>query len=130
MTRDLHDMDENFRSAYQEFADDPSPHVLEKINAGLDKKDAASYKKRSRNWKRVAILSILLLAGFILYEAGILKTGFSHARDSVLIAEAGKKSGENAEKHKETITSPNPFLPAQSNKKESRIVTKKISGKI
>src|SRR5580704_9067842 len=130
MSKNLHDMDENFRSAYQEFADDPSPRAWEKINAALDKKDAESYRKRSGNWKKVAIVSLLLLVGFILYESGILKTGFSHSKENMTITDGGKKPEKNPEKQHETINDRNHFLPGKSNKEEPKSVKEKISGKI
>jgi len=123
-------MDENFRSAYQEFADDPSPSVWEKINAGLDKKDAESYRKRSGTWKKVAIVSLLLLVGLILYESGILKTSFSHSKENMPITDGGKKPEKNPEKQHETINDRNHFLPGKSNKEEPISVKEKISRKI
>ncbi len=73
MNKDLHHIDDIFNSAQQQFEEDPSDEVWEKINAHLEKKDAASYKKRFILWKRTAILLLLLLTGFVLYESGILK---------------------------------------------------------
>src|SRR5215467_13911938 len=80
MAKDLHNMDEIFNSAYKQFSEEPSQNVWEKINARLDKKDAAAYKRKSKNWKRVAILSLLLLTASILYEA--LTTGEGHSKQN------------------------------------------------
>ena len=91
-------MDESFRSAYRQFTDDPSPDVWEKINAGLDKKDIASYQKRSRNRKMIVILSLLILLGYVMYEAGIIKIGVAHSKENVAVAKAGKKSGKISDK--------------------------------
>ena len=77
MNKDLHNMDDIFNSAYREFEDDPSPDVWQKINDGLDKKEAESYKKGFIIWKRTALLLLLLLTGFVLYESGIIKTRHS-----------------------------------------------------
>jgi len=70
----LHDIDKVFKSAYQQFSEEPNAEVWRRINAALDKKEAASYKKRSVKWKRVSIILILLLTGFIIYEALIIRT--------------------------------------------------------
>ena len=75
MNKDLHNIDDVFNAAYQEFEDDPSPEVWQKINEGLDKKETESYKRRFIGWKRTAILLLLLLTGFVLYESGVLKQG-------------------------------------------------------
>ena len=123
-------MDESFRSAYRQFTDDPSPDVWEKINAGLDKKDIASYQKRSRNRKMIVILSLLILLGYVMYEAGIIKIGFAHSKENVALAKAGKKSGKISDKQNETIGNADHFLPRKSNKKESKTIAKKSSDKI
>jgi Outer membrane protein beta-barrel domain len=75
MNKDLHDMDELFRSALEEYEETPSPGLKDGLIAALDKKDAGSYKKRFFAWKRTALLLLLLLSGIVLYESGILKTG-------------------------------------------------------
>jgi hypothetical protein len=82
MNKDLHNIDDIFNSAHREFEEEPSSDVWNKINAGLDKKDAESYKRRFIGWKRVSILSLLLLAGFILYESGIVKTSSGNSTDN------------------------------------------------
>ncbi len=68
-------MDDYFNSAYQRFEEEPSSDVWKKLSAGLDKKEAESYKRRFAGWMRFAIILLLLLAGFILYESGIFKKG-------------------------------------------------------
>ena len=65
-------MDEIFNAAYKEFSENPSSNVWDKISSGLDKEEASSYKRRLKRWKQVAIFSLFLLGGFVLYEA-ILK---------------------------------------------------------
>ena len=79
MSKDLHNIDELFKAAYKQFSEDPSREVWEKINASLDKKDAADYKRKSKRWKQVAIFSLLLLSGVILNETNILRTSFSQS---------------------------------------------------
>jgi hypothetical protein len=73
MQKDLHDMDELFRSGLSDFEATPSAGVKENIDAALDKQDAEKYKKRFIIWKRAALLLLVLLAGFVLYESGVLK---------------------------------------------------------
>jgi len=95
MSKDLHNMDEIFNSAYRQVSEDPSPQAWERINAGLDKRDAWFYKRKLKNWKRVAILSLLLLSGTIFYEVVIVKSipGYSNRN----IPEAGAtKSGSKS----------------------------------
>ena len=73
MNKDLHNIDDIFNSAQQRFEEDPSADVWDKIDSGLDKKDADSYRRRFIGWKRVAIILILFLSGFVLYESGIIR---------------------------------------------------------
>src|SRR5436190_9569164 len=100
MNKDLHNIDEPFKTAYKQFSEDPSPNVWEKINAGLDKKDAAAYKRKSRRWKQVAIFSLLLLSGFILNETNILRTSSGHSSKRILTVKTtpSKINGESREK--------------------------------
>ncbi len=73
MNKDLHNIDDIFNSAQQQSEEEPSADVWGKINADLDKRDAEKYKRRFIGWKRTAIILLLLLTGFVLYESGILK---------------------------------------------------------
>ncbi len=95
MSEHLHDIDEIFKSAYQQFKDEPIADVWGKINATLDKKDAESYKKRSVRWRRVSLLLLLLLAGLILYETRIIRIG-SGKKNSAAITNIESKSKKDA----------------------------------
>lgn len=83
MSNDLHHIDDLFRSALEENKEMPSAALKESLFANLDKKDAESYKKRFIGWKRIALLLLLILAGFILYESGIVKTGSGHSTKKI-----------------------------------------------
>lgn len=72
MDKNLHDIDDIFNKVYQQYEDEPSEGVWEKLNAGLDKEDARKYKKRFIGWKRAAILLLFLLSGIILYESRLM----------------------------------------------------------
>lgn len=74
MEKNLHNIDEVFSDAHERFVEQAPVDGWEKLQAGLDKKDADKYKRRFIGWKRVAILLFLLLSGFIIYETGIVKT--------------------------------------------------------
>src|SRR3989337_3208528 len=93
MSSDLHHIDDLFRSALEENEEIPSAAVKESLLAHLDKKDAESYKKKFIGWKKAALLLLLVLAGFILYESGIWKTGDGHSAKKIIpIANGIKKS--------------------------------------
>lgn len=123
MSEDLHNIDEFFKAAYKQFSEDPSPDVWEKINAGLDKKDAAAYKRKSKRWKQVAVVSLLLLSGFILKETNIVKTSFNHHK-SDLTAVKTDQSKANEELNDKAI---NPGHALQHNSDNSAQETIKHS---
>jgi hypothetical protein len=120
MSEDLHNIDEFFKAAYKQFSEDPSPEVWEKLNAGLDKKDAVAYKIKSKRWKQVAIVSLLLLSGFILKETNILKTGFGHSNKNTATVVNQKESKENAELNNANKGHQS-SLPGESNIEEQTI---------
>src|SRR6478672_3397627 len=120
MNKDLHNIEEYFKAAYKQLSDDPSPEVWEKINAGLDKKDAAAYKRKSRRWKQVAIFSIVLLSGFILNETNILRTSFSHSNKRTLTTVKTNQSKVNEELKEKTIDLKD--SPGESNSSAREII--------
>lgn len=73
MSKDLHDIDELFRSGLDGYEVTPSPGLKGSLDAALDKKEAEKYKRRFILWKRTALLLFLLLAGFVIYESGLIK---------------------------------------------------------
>lgn len=70
MDENLHNTDDVFKNAYDKYEDDPSNSVWEKLQAGLDKKDAEKYKRKFIGWQRIAIVLLFLQAGFLIYETG------------------------------------------------------------
>jgi hypothetical protein len=126
MNKDLHNIEEYFKAAYKQLSEDPSPEVWEKINAGLDKKDAAAYKRRSKRWKQVAIFSLLLLSGFILKETNILRIGFSHSNKRILIAVKTTPSKVNGESREKTID-PKHSLPREPNSSAGKIINDAVA---
>lgn len=125
MSNKLHNIDDSFHSAYQQFEDDPSPGVWEEINAGLDKKDAESYKRRFINWKRVAIFLAVLLAGFVLYDSGILQTGAGYSVKKIITRKTITPSAD--EKKKEAKDQNSSFRRNET--KEPYFTDKEIANK-
>jgi hypothetical protein len=97
MNKDLHDMDELFRSELEGYKETPSAGVKESLIAALDKKDAGSYKKRFVAWKRTALLLLLLLSGILLYESGVLKTSGGSERKVAVDKRTDSLPGEKRE---------------------------------
>ncbi len=73
MERNLHKIDEVFRSAQNKTNETPPADGWEKLNAALDHQDLERYKAGFFTWKKIAILLFLILGGFILYETIVFK---------------------------------------------------------
>lgn len=98
MNKDLHDIDDLFRSSLDGYEEIPTAGLKEKLDASLDKKDAESYKKRLIGWKRTTLLLLLLLTGFIIYESGILKNTSARSDEGT----DNKQLKETSQEYKET----------------------------
>lgn len=72
MDKNLQNTDEVLNRAYQSYEDEPSAATWEKLSAALDKEDAEKYKRRFIGWKRIAVVLLFLLAGFMIYETGVV----------------------------------------------------------
>lgn len=71
MSKNLHDTDDFFKKAYEQYGEDPSDEVWDKLKATLDEKDANKYKRKFVGWKRVAIALLILIGGLAIYEFGM-----------------------------------------------------------
>src|SRR6478752_876168 len=76
MSENIHNDDELFRKAYNNFEEEPSPEVWDKLNARLDQKDAIVYRSKFIWWKRIAVVLIFLLGTAVAYEV-FFKSGNS-----------------------------------------------------
>ena len=110
MNKDLHDIDKLFRSALNDHVEAPSAGVKESLDAALDKKEAEEYKKRFIIWKRAALLLLLLLAGFVLYESGLIKNESGHYTAKKTTPANDKITGDKTE-----IINQNKTIPANTN---------------
>lgn len=67
MEENLHNVDDIFNRAYKDFEDEPSDGLWNKLQSGLDRKDAEKYKRKFIIWKSAAILLLIVLSGIIIY---------------------------------------------------------------
>ncbi len=97
MDKNLHDIDDLFRSALEEHEEIPSTGIKERLAAALDTKDAAVYKRKLIVWKRAALFLLMLLTGLILYDSGVFTTvsKFFDKRAGYSYDEKNKKSYPN-----------------------------------
>ncbi len=97
MNKDLHDIDKLFLDTLEGYEEKPSAALKENLDAALDKKEAKKYKKRFIIWKRTALLLLLLLAGLLIYESGVIKTRQGNYTAKKSVAETDKTSGDKKE---------------------------------
>ena len=69
MDENLHNVDDIFNRAYKDFEDEPSDGLWNKLQSGLDRKDAEKYRRRFIIWKSAAILLLIVLSGVIIYTS-------------------------------------------------------------
>lgn len=72
MEQDLHDIDDIFKKAHEQYKDEPGGGVWEKIDTQLNKDDTEKYKRRFIGWKRTAIILVFLVSLLAIYDTGIL----------------------------------------------------------
>ena len=112
-------MDDLFRSVLEGHEEIPSSAVKKKLEASLDKKDVQSYKKRWILWKRTALLLLLLLAGFILYDSGILKTGRARSSEKTIAHKSNNPEATTKNNKNVPVQKDNPI--GELNKDENNI---------
>ncbi|MBI5858338.1 MAG: PorT family protein [Sphingobacteriales bacterium] len=97
MNKDLHDIDNLFYAALETTTEMPSAAVRKKLIAALDKKDAESNRKKFIWWRKTALLLILLLAGLVLFETKILKTGHDTGTKKTFLKKPSPSSEKNSD---------------------------------
>lgn len=74
MDKHTHNIDDIFKKIYQQYGEDPSENVWDKINTGLDKEELKIYKKRFIGWKRIAIFLFFLVGVILINESRDMHT--------------------------------------------------------
>jgi len=120
MDKNLQNIDDLFSKAYKSFEDQPSPAVWEKLNAALDKEDAEKYRRRFKSWKRIAVILLLLLSVFVIYEARVItsrKAGLAN-RNNITLGDSSytKKGNDNRFQNDTTLNDLN-SMPGHEEKK-------------
>ncbi|MBC7827819.1 MAG: outer membrane beta-barrel protein [Chitinophagaceae bacterium] len=120
MNKDLHDIDDLFRSALDPYEETPSTGLKKSLEAALDKKDAQSSKRKFILWKRTALISLLLLSGFALFETGVFKTS-QRAGDEMKLGSKRKAekipAKSNSTGHEMNTHSDKPVIKLNNDKK-------------
>ena len=68
MDKDLHHIEDLFKSGLDEHEEMPSAKVWDAVDNRLDKDTVAIIKKKNKIWKRLSLLLLLLLIGLSIYE--------------------------------------------------------------
>lgn len=111
MEQDLHDIDDIFKKAHEQYKDEPGGGVWEKIDTQLNKDDTEKYKRRFIGWKRAAIVLLFFVSVLAIYDTGILTrknqslqplTRNENSNDSKA-AHPPEKSSNNSRRKTDTI---------------------------
>ncbi|MBC7886942.1 MAG: hypothetical protein H7Z13_03580 [Ferruginibacter sp.] len=97
MNKDLPGTDDFFKDAYRQFEEEPSPGTWQKINEGLDKKDADSNRRKFIWWRKTAILVLFLLPAFVLLDPVFFKTGHRFSKDNTISKKSTAPQPQNAD---------------------------------
>jgi len=95
MNKNLHDIDDLFRTLLEFQEITPSPSVRDKLKASLDKADAESYKRRFLLWKRIAIVLVAILFTAAIFESGIFTSRSERSNSIHAVAKAGQVATNN-----------------------------------
>ncbi|MBK8712999.1 MAG: outer membrane beta-barrel protein [Niastella sp.] len=110
MDKNLHNIEDLFHAALDDNEETPSQNVWEKIDRQLDKDNIVSIKRKYTNLKRFAVMLLLLLISFALfdvYKINTLSKGNGLAKyDNSIKSDKQSKSniitGKGSEKNTET----------------------------
>ena len=127
MNKDLHDIDNLFRSSLESYEETPPHYVKERLEAALDKRDAESYKKRFLVWKRASILLLVLLLGFVLYDAGILWTRPENSEKNNAVEKIMQPAPDRQTNEKTDLSLTGKKINAPGTHSESLVVNNKPS---
>lgn len=98
MDENLHDIEDLFRSALEDYGETPDKNVWEAVDKRLDKDNIVSIKRKYTNLKRIAILLLFLSAGFALFDLYKINTpnnSLGLAKNNQHIHTEYKKNPEN-----------------------------------
>ncbi|MDZ4809181.1 MAG: outer membrane beta-barrel protein [Bacteroidota bacterium] len=108
MDKDLHNIEELFKSGLGDHEEMPSVKVWDAVDNRLDKDTVVAIKKKYKTWKRLSLLLLLLLVGLSIYEinnrynnTGIAKTN-GNGTDKEIIAGNNNNEGQP---NKNTVSS-------------------------
>ena len=74
MDKDLHDIEDLFKSALDDNEEMPPAKVWDAVDNRLDKDTVVAIKKKYKTWKRLSLLLLLLLISLSLYELNNRRT--------------------------------------------------------
>lgn len=72
MDKDLHNLDDLFRSVIEPHEEDPAPEIWQGLDAMLDKQEMDQLRKKFSTYKKIAAVIIFMLLSHTLYDLAIL----------------------------------------------------------
>lgn len=110
MARDLHNIEDLFRSALSDNDQMPSAKVWNALDSRLDKDIVADIKTKYKTWKRLSLLLLLLLIVLGIYELNLTNTKLVKLNELKRIKETVSNDGSNTALSKLHTNKPGNFL--------------------
>ncbi len=99
MKNPMHNIDDMFYKGIQDHSEHPHEQVWNNIEAELDKDVASAYKRKYKKVKRTASLLLILLAGFVTYEAvSIYQSNELAAKEKITTNSGASSHGASRDK--------------------------------
>jgi hypothetical protein len=109
MDKNIPDIDQVFRTAHEAYEQEPSNEVWQKLEAGLDKRDAEKYRRWFVAWRIAGILLFIACGILALYKSSL----FEANQNTAGIASRNNQNNTHAASQKdESITVDKPGAPA------------------
>ena len=110
MDKNIPDIDQVFRTAHQAYEQEPSDEVWQKLEAGLDKRDAEKYRRWFVAWRIAGILLFIACGILALYNSSL----FEANHNNVGIASGNNQNNTHAASQKDesvTVDKPEALAP-------------------
>jgi Outer membrane protein beta-barrel domain len=124
MDKDLHNIEDLFKSALNDHEEMPPGKVWDAVDQRLDKDTVATIKKKYKTLKRFSLLLLLLLIGLSIYELNIRNSGRGIAKTNNTDSDNGMATAKSSDKDIKKNTDRNKItLKKQPDSKDVNNVT-------
>ena len=118
MDKDLHDIEDLFRSSLDQHEEMPSKNVWDAVDNRLDKETVATIKKKYKTLKRLSLLLLLLLISISIFELGYHNSDKGRVITSSTEINRGASSGKTDTNPEDQISKTPPTTKQENDSKK------------